>query len=302
MSSSLVRQPNLDALALFVSVSQEGSVGGAARRWQISQSAASQKLTTLEKDLGVTLLDRRPSGSALTAAGQVVLEWADPLVRAGSQFQGNVAALANDHPVQMSVAASLTVAEYLMPLWLRTLRERLPEVAVSLLPGNSAAVTELVRSGKVELGFIEGPLAPPGLRSVQVRSDELLLVVAPTHPWATRKHGVDVAELVTGELILREPASGTRQVLETALEQQGIHLRPAMELGSTTALKTAVAEGIGASVLSRLSVQREVDDGVLVAIALPGVDLTRSIRAIWLGSKRPVGSAGALLAISRRAG
>jgi DNA-binding transcriptional LysR family regulator len=298
MPSTSVRQPNLDALALFVSVSEEGSVGAAARVWQVSQSAASQKLKALEKDLGVILLDRRTSGSVLTAAGQVVLEWASPLVQAGSRFQGNVKTLAEGLPDRLTVAASLTVAEYLMPMWLTGLRQRLPGVEVSLMPGNSEAVTALVRSRSVELGFIEGPVPPSGLRHRHVKGDELVLVVAPKHRWAARVDGVSASELASGELVLREHGSGTREVLDLALEAHGLHVRPAMQLGSTTAIKSAVGSGFGASVLSKLSVQWELDQGYLVAVPTPELDLTRSIRAIWSGSRRPVGASGALLAIS----
>ena len=298
MPRASVRQPNLDALALFISVSEEGSVGAAARQWEVSQSAASQRLKALEKDLGVVLLDRRTSGSVLTPAGQVVLEWASPLVQAGARFQGNVTTLAEGLPDRLTVAASLTVAEYLMPGWLTALRERLPGVEVSLIPGNSEAVAALVRARTVELGFIEGPVAPPGVRYRQVTDDELVVVVAPTHRWATKRDAVGASELAASELVLREPGSGTREVLDVALEAHGLLARPAMQLGSTTAIKTAVGAGFGASVLSRLSVQSELDHGALVAVPTPELNLSRSIRAIWPGPRRPLGSSGALLAIS----
>lgn len=298
MPRASVRQPNLDALSLFVSVSEEGSVGAAARRWGVSQSAASQRLKALERDLGVILLHRRTSGSVLTAAGEVILEWASPLVQAGAIFQGHVTTLSEGLPDRLTIGASLTVAEYLMPGWLTALRQRLPRVDVSLIPANSEAITALVRSRAVGLGFIEGPVPPTGVRCRDVRSDELVLIVAPSHRWATRQKAVGAAELVASELVLREPGSGTREVLDLSLDAHGLKVRPAMQLGSTTAIKAAVGAGFGASVLSRLSVQGELDRGTLVAVPTPDLDLARSIRAIWPSSRRPVGASGALLAIS----
>ena len=298
MPATSARQPNLEALSLFVSVSETGSVGAAARQLKVSQSAASQRLTTLEKDLGVVLLERRTSGSVLTPAGQVVLEWASPLVQAGKWFQRNVTTLAEGRSDSVKVAASLTVAEYLMPRWLTALRGRLPSVGVSLMPGNSETVTALVRSRAVELGFIEGSAAPTGVRSTHVVGDELVLVVAPTHRWARRSDPLGANEVTAGELVLREPGSGTREVLDVALEAHGLHAEPAMELGSTTTIKTAVGAGFGASVLSRLSVEWELAQGSLVAVPTPELNLTRSIRAIWPGPRRPIGAGGALLSIS----
>jgi molybdate transport repressor ModE-like protein len=293
--------PDLDSLSLLLAVEETGSVGAAARRFSISQPAASARLRNLEQQLRVVLLERRTTGSTLTAGGRVVVEWARPLVRAGAEFGRNVDALVGDRDDRLRVAASLTVADYLMPAWLIALHSALPDVSVSLQPGNSEKVTELVLAGDAELGFVEGPHAPNEVRSWTVGHDELVLVVGPSHPWARRSEPIGAAELATGSLVLREPASGTRQVLDLALLAHGLRVRPAMELGSTTAIKHALTGGQNASLLSRLSVTDDLASGTLVSLATPGLDLTRVFRAIWLGAKVPSGAAGALLAISLRA-
>lgn len=293
--------PDLRALALFLAIVEGGSVGAAARALGISQSAASQRLRALERELGVTLVDRGPAGSTLTASGAVIAEWATRLVASGGDFRRNVAALAEKNRTQLRVAASLTVADYLLPGWLIALHSTLPDVSVSLQPANSEAVTAIVRDGGAALGFIEGPAAPSGVRSRILGRDHLVVLAAPTHPLAVAARPVGARELIDASLVLREPASGTRQVLDAALRHHGLTANPSMELGSTTSIKQALARGTDVSVLSVLSVKDDIESGRLVVIQTPELDLSRVIRAIWKGVRAPAGPAGALLALSVRA-
>jgi DNA-binding transcriptional LysR family regulator len=298
MARSGAGVPDLGALALFLAVIDAGSVGGAARRLGISQSAASQRMRMLERELGVTLLERGHAGSVVTTAGSVIAEWATRLVATGEDFQRNVGALAGQHRNELQVAASLTVADYLLPAWLVALHARLPDVSVSLRPANSEAVAASVLDGSAALGFIEGPSAPPGVHARALARDELVALAAPAHPLALAARPVSPTQLVDASLVLREPASGTRQVLDRALAQRGLTARPVMELGSTTAIKQALARGTDVSVLSVLSVKDDIESGRLVVLETPELDLSRVIRAIWKGASAPSGAAGALLALS----
>lgn len=298
MARNGARVPDLGALALFLTVVDTGSVGGAARRLGISQSAASQRMRMLERELGVTLLDRGPAGSTLTTSGSVIAEWATRLVASGEDFHRNVGALAGQQRNELQVAASLTVADYLLPAWLIALHARLPEVSVSLRPANSEAVAAWVLDGSAALGFIEGPSSPPGVRARVLGRDKLVALAAPSHPLARAGRPIRPKQLVDASLVLRERASGTRQVLDRALQQRGLVARPVMELGSTTAIKQALARGTDVSVLSVLSVKDDIESGRLVMLGTPELDLSRVIRAIWKGTSAPTGPAGALLALS----
>lgn len=291
------RLPDLDALALFIAVGETGSVGAAARRFGISQPAASQRLSALERQFDVVLLDRRTSGSTLTAAGRVVVGWAGELVDAGVDFTQHVRTLAKTRDSRLRIAASLTVADYLMPTWLMKLNDVLPDVSVSLQPANSSRVIDLVSAGTVELGFVEGPGPPREVRSFVVGHDDLVVVVAPEHPWARRKTPVTAARLAKAPVVLREPESGTRQVLDRALELHELTIKPSMELGSTTSIKEAISAGHAASVLGRLSVEAELTAGTLVEVPLTDLELSRDVRAIWKNGRTPSGPAGTLLAV-----
>ena len=273
--------PDLVSLDLLRSVADQGSIRRAAAVHGISQPAASTRLRSLEAVVGLDLLDRSSGRAQLTPSGRAVVEWASRVVESMEGLIEGAAALRSEATGQLHVAASMTVAEYLMPPWLMRLRASDRDLRVSLAMGNSEQVIELVREGRAELGFVEGLAGLTGLRSQVVHDDELLVVVAPPHPWAARSRPVPAAELAATPLVLREPGSGTRDVLETALRRVGLAVRPVVELGSTTAIKGAVASGLGPAVLSRLAVRTEVEDGRLVVVPVDGVDLSRSLRVVW---------------------
>src|SRR5690349_8513878 len=210
------RVPDLGALELLLAVARHGSLGRAARDVGITQPAASSRIRSMERQLGVALVDRSPRGSRLTDAGALVTDWARRIVEAAQAFDAGAQALRDRRDSRLRVAASMTIAEYLLPGWLLALRAGRPDTAVSLLAGNSAAVAERVLAGEADLGFVEGLTMPAGLDSAVIAHDHLIVVVAPGHPWARRRRPLPAAELASTPLILREKGSGTRQVLDTA--------------------------------------------------------------------------------------
>jgi DNA-binding transcriptional LysR family regulator len=177
----------------------------------------------------------------------------------------------------------LTIAEELLPRWLTRFQRAHPDTAVELEVDNSAHVIELVRRGKAELGFIECADVPSGLRWREVARDELVVVVEPSHPWAKRRTPLSPLLLASEPLVMREPGSGTREVFETALERAaGVRpSAPVLELGSTSAIRTAVMGHAGPAVLSRLAVESDVLLGRLVIVPTEHVNFTRRLRAIW---------------------
>ncbi|MDX2540859.1 LysR family transcriptional regulator [Streptomyces sp. WI04-05B] len=296
-SSGVARRvPDLGAMELLLAVARLGSLGRAAQELGITQPAASSRIRSMERQLGVALVDRSPRGSRLTDAGVLVTDWARRVVEAAEAFDAGAQALRARRDSRLRVAASMTIAEYLLPGWLLSLRVRLPETAVSLLAGNSAAVAERVLSDEADIGFVEGTGVPSGLDSVVVAKDRLIVVTAPGHPWARRRKPVGAAELAATPLILREEGSGTRQVLNTAL---GGLARPLIELSSTTAVKASAVGGAGPAVLSELAVGEELATRRLVCVPLDGVRLDRELRAVWPTGHRPVGPARELLGLTR---
>lgn len=277
--------PDLVSLDLLRSVGEFGSIRQAALAHSVSQPAASMRLKSLEKALGLTLLDRGNGHARLTPAGVAVVEWSTQILEGVSELLVGAQALRQEGQSNLRLAASMTVAEYLVPIWLSKLRSAGSDISVSLQMGNTEQVTEIIRSQRADLGFVEGLTVPNELHNRVVASDDLVVVVAPSHPWAHRKKTVTAAELARTPLVLREIGSGTREVFDKALEAQGFAALPMVELGSNTAIKAMISSGAGPGVLSRVVSRAEVDSGRLVVVNLRGIALDRTIRAIWTKSK-----------------
>ena len=296
------RVSDLVPFDLLLSVARLGSLGLAATEHGISQPAASTRIRRLERQLGISLIERSPRGSRLTPDGRLVAEWAQAATDAAAALDAGIASLRERSDAVLRVTASMTVAEYLLPGWLTALRARDPKTTVNLTAGNSAEVAAAVLNGDADLGFVEGPDLPSGLASHHVGSDLLTVVVPPAHRWARRRSGITAAELAATPLVARERGSGTRGYLEEALHAQaGLErVPPVAELSSTTAIKSAVAAGIGPAVLSSLAVAPEITAGTLRAVRVSGLDLTRRLLAVWAVGRQLTGPAADLRAIAAR--
>lgn len=289
--------PPLSALDVFVSVVRLGSVSRAAAAHGISQPTASARIQNLERQLGIRLLNRGTGGSTPTQGGYLVAEWSSTILENSNHLMAGLEALRTQASDKLRLAASLTIAEYLLPGWLAHFHSRHPNASAALEVTNSSRVIESVENGHVDLGFIESPGSAHGLDSIQVGSDELVLVVSSTHPLAKRKNPLPCSDLKKINLILRETGSGTRESLETALGEYGSTIsQPLLELGSNSAIKAAVLDGAGAAVLSKLAVETEIKDGRLAMVKLNGPILKRHLRAIWLANTPLPELASSLLA------
>jgi molybdate transport repressor ModE-like protein len=284
--------PELRALELLVVVARTGSLSAAAGELGITQQAASSRIRTAEALIGAPLLSRTKRGSALTQTGELVVQWASRVLDAAEQLDAGITAMRRDRRAHLSVAASLTIAEYLLPAWLVAFRAHqetlgVPRTEFTMTAANSERVAALVASEEVALGFVEGPEAPRGLRHRLIGVDELVVVVGPTHPWAQRSsRRVAAATLAATPLVTREAGSGTRTVLERALHDLPI-APPALELASTAAVRSAVAAGAGPAALSEHAVHEDVATGRLVPITVAGLDLSRRLHAVWTGGAHP---------------
>lgn len=279
--------PDLIALELLDSIAELGSLGRAAARHGMSQPAVSQRMTQLERALGVQLLQRSRTGTTLTPAGDRVAVLARRVLSEVQALTAGVAALVAEQGSHLRVAASLTIAEHLLPGWLSALREESPDVILAVEVTNSSQVLARVRDGSVDVGFVEGDqVRLEGMKTVAVRSDHLVVVVDPRHPWARRATVIGGAELAAADLIVREHGSGTRQVLDHALSSWG-GADSCLELGSTASILAAARRGQGPAVLSALAVAEDVGARRLVVVRTEGIDLSRALRVVW-ASGRPL--------------
>ncbi|WP_245178607.1 LysR family transcriptional regulator [Streptomyces montanisoli] len=287
--------PDLIDLQMLASVARTGSLRLAAAELGVSQQALSQRVRAMEGRVGISLLSRGPRGSQLTAGGRLVEQWASRVLDAAAELDAGITSLRSDRAGHIKVAASLTVASHLLPRWMVALRDQQrltgsPATNVELEASNSVAVAESVERGTADVGFVEGPRAPLGLRSRTVARDELLVVVDPAHPWARRRSPVTAAELAATPLVMREEGSGTREALAAALTAAAPgtpQAEPVLELAGTASVKSAIAAGAGPGALSSLAVADDITLGRLHAVPVRGVGLVRDLRAVWAGGPQP---------------
>ena len=281
--------PDVTSLDLLLSVAELGSVGKAAAAHGISQPAASARLDRLERQVRLVLLTRTPTGSALTPAGAVFAAWAREVVAAVQTLDDNVAALQHTRSARLRIAASLTVAEYLLPAWLVLLRRGHPDLDVTAVVANSHDVCDGVRAGSADVGFVEMPTVPADFHTARVGLDRLVLVAAPSYPAAARTRGATApSDLLDQPLLLRERGSGTRETFLQALAQalgrdDDPPLRHAVELGSTATILATARAGGGIGVISARAARADLDTGSLAEVRVPGLVAERPLTALWLG-------------------
>ncbi|MBM9468312.1 LysR family transcriptional regulator [Nakamurella leprariae] len=303
------RVPDLADLQLLLAVQRAGSLGAAGVALGISQQAASARIRALERRVGFPVLVRTRRGSRLTDAGGLLAQWADAVIRAATELDTGITSLRGERDAHLRVAASLTVAEHLMPRWLLALRDDQlalghAPTSIELAAVNSETVVRRVRDAEVDLGFIESAQPPVDLPARVVAIDELVLVVPPGHRWAGGS--IPPARLAATALISREAGSGTREALDTALapfRDPDHPVAPALEASSTAGVRAAIVAGTAPGVLSVLAVADDLALGRLVRVPVTGLDLHRRLHAVWRsGAHPPAGPARDLVALAARLG
>jgi DNA-binding transcriptional LysR family regulator len=273
----------LPYLETFAQAAELGSFTAAARAIGLTQAAVSQRVRALERTLNVSLFRRESGRVFLTEAGQRLCSYAQQIQslheEARQQITGRKAVLRSE----LTLAASSIPGEHLLPAVLSAFRRRHPDVRIRASVTDSSAVLAAVEHGQAHLGLVGMKTDNPDLEFRKFACDALVLVVPRRHPWQRRRQ-VTLMDLCRQPLVLREPGSGSRWCLEQALSRAGVspaELRVALELGSNEAIKEAVLRGVGAAVLSRHTIRKEVRAGQLHTLKVAGLCLKRDIYVVW---------------------
>lgn len=290
---------NLNQLRVFKAVADAASITSAARALRISQPAVSKQLAELEQSLGTPLVDRLSRGIRLTAAGELLAVHARQIFQTELAAEAELAGLLGLEGGSLSVGASTTIGSYLVPRVLGEFHTEHPKVAVRLVIGNTQAITEAVTQRSIDVGLTEGLLPGESLDEEVLTHDDMVLITSTQHPLAQQRRA-SLADLRSFPLICREEGSGTREVIEAALSRLGIHVDPAMSLGSTEAVKNAVLHGFGVAMVSRLTVELEVQTKRLCALPVDGLHIRRALHLLTLRGKHPSPAAAKFLGLLRQ--
>lgn len=280
---------------VFRAVAEQASFRRAAEQLHLSQPSVSQHVRQLEEELGVKLLERGASGVEITPAGEVVLGFARKASRLSHDAMAALATLEGKPGGDLKLAASTTVAQYVLPAILGRFSRENPRVRLNLRSGNTERVVSWIATGEAELGIIEGPADRKEIFTERFLEDRLVLVVAREHPWS-KSQLVDLETLAAAPMLMREQGSGTRRVLERALKKAGLRLgqlRIAMELDSTEAIVAGVEAGLGVGFVSEWAIRKELRLGTLAVANVAGLDVRRWFSFVRMHGPAPAGAAGA---------
>ncbi len=258
----------LDQLRIFIAVAEREHLTKAAAALHLTPSAVSSAIRVLEDRYGAALFHRVGRRIELTEAGRIFLDEARATVTRAQAAELVLSELGGLRRGTLTVQASQTIASYWLPARVVRFHGAHPGIDLKLSVGNTETVTRAVIDGTAELGLVEGEIDAPVLSAVTVAHDQVIVVVAPDHPWAGRQ-ALPADEILTMPWVLREPGSGTRSAFETALRQTGMDpaaLAIALELPSNEAVRSAVELGGGATVVSELVVAAYLAAGRLVHV------------------------------------
>jgi DNA-binding transcriptional LysR family regulator len=281
---------NLHHVRIFAAIVEHGGFTRAAQALRLSQPAVSKSLSELERQLHVTLLDRSGKSVALTEPGRALYARAGELFGVERAAERELRELRGLKRGVLRVAASTTIATYLLPPYLGRFRTRHPNVRIQTTSANTRAVLRALLEFRVDVALVEGPVEHARVQVVPWRDDELVVIAPPDHPMLSAGP-VDVHRLGDEQFLVREPGSGTRVVAERALAARGVRLSRTMRVGGTEAIKQAVAAGLGLGIVSRAAATDQLALGRIVVLGVRDLELRRTLAQIKLRD-RPTTIAG----------
>jgi DNA-binding transcriptional LysR family regulator len=280
-------------LKVFRAVARYLNFRRAAEELCLTQPAVTLQIKALEQDLGVQLFDRSGAHITLTPAGAMLLKYAAKIEKLEAATLAALAPFSEGQRGELRIGASLTIAQYILPHLLGAFQQQHPQVRPIVTTCNTEQVLEALVAHQVSVGFIEGPTMRRDVRTEVFLEDEIVLMVPPAHEWSERGF-IDPEELMQERLLMRERGSGTRRVVEMALQKRGVkvkHLHLGMEFDSTEGITTAVEAGLGIGFASLWAISKELQVGSLRVVPIRGVQIKRPLSVAHPLGQEPQGIA-----------
>jgi DNA-binding transcriptional LysR family regulator len=257
-------------LQVFHTVARLLSFTKAAETLHMTQPAVTFQVRQLEEYFNTRLFDRTHNRISLTDAGARVYTYSDKIFELYGEMENAVREMTGEISGSLTIGASTTIAEYMLPALLGDFRAKYPDVSIHLKVANTDGIVSMVENNTIDLGVVEAPVSNKNLVVDECRRDNLVAIVPPGHPIGKQKK-VTLDELLEYPFICREEGSGTREVIAEHLARYSkcdTCMDVAMELGSPEAVKGAVEAGMGISVVSNATIQKELRLGTLLSIDL----------------------------------
>ncbi|MBO1001843.1 LysR family transcriptional regulator [Pseudogracilibacillus auburnensis] len=272
---------NIESLRMFCRVVEEGSVTKAAKLGFVSQPAVTRQIRNLENSYGVALFEREDGKLKKTEAGQILYSYAKEILclykasfESIQEHQGMV-------QQTLHIGASPTIGEYLLPSLIGQFKRSHSLGKFTISIGNTPRILEELEENKIDIALVESAFQHQNFQKKEFANDRLIIVAAFHHPWSEDEE-IDLFQLAEEKMLWRESESGTRLLVESALEQYGVleQMEDTMELGSVQAIKSAVEANLGISILPELTVQKELTYKTLKELHVKNFELTRDFYVV----------------------
>jgi DNA-binding transcriptional LysR family regulator len=256
-------------LKIFHTVARLLNFTKAAEELHMTQPAVTFQIRQLEEQFNTRLFDRTHNKVTLTDVGDQVFHYADRILKMYDDMTRSITDMTGDVSGGVSLGASTTIAEYMLPLLIGEFKVKHPDVRISLKESNTEGIVSMVENNVIDLGIVEGYVSNKNLVVEECKKDQLVVVVPNDHPLASESE-IHVKELVAHPFISREHGSGTQEVIAKYIEEYGDHdlLDVRFELSSPEAIKGAVEAGMGISIVSSATILKELKLKTLTAINL----------------------------------
>lgn len=284
-------------LKVFRAVSEHLNFRKAAEQLFLSQPAITLQIKALENELGVRLFDRSANRVTLTPQGSTLFAYAKRLALLASEAERKLESEDGQFSGELALAVSTTIAQYVLPRLIGAFVSEHPRVQLSLTSGNTEEVVQQLLAEKVGIGLIEGPARQRGIHVEPFMRDELVLIAPATSDASLSSP----QQLLSCNLLMREQGSGSRHVVETALEKAGLKVkafRSVMDLDSTEAIKSAVEAGLGIGFVSQWAISKELELGTLKTAQIRGLQMSRHFSLVTRTGPEQQGAAGAFRAFA----
>ena len=276
-------------LKVFCIVAETKSFSRASEIIRLTQPAVSLQIQALEEMYGTKLFNRSGCVITLTQSGEMLYKYAKEISTLYSAAEKEIGGVTGLVKGIISVGASSTIGNYVLPSVIADFKRKFPKVGVHLHVGNSKNVVDFINGGSVDVGLVEGDVNKQKLIVEKLIADEMVFIMSPYHSLA-KKSSISIMELSKEALIFREEGSGTRQAIEKYLAKHGMsqqNLKISLIMGSTESIKTAVEEGLGTSILSKWAARKEVRYGSLKTAVFKEDKFVRDFSVVFKKSKEP---------------
>ncbi|NIS62045.1 MAG: LysR family transcriptional regulator [Proteobacteria bacterium] len=267
-------------LRIFFTVAKTKSFTMAARELFLTQPAVTIQIQKLEADYETKLFDRVGKKIFLTESGKILYSYAEKILALFAQAEEALIDVKELKTGKLSIGASATVGSYYLPKIFEVFGKKYPGIKIEMNLSNSYIVVEDVLALKNDLGFVSRLHHLERLVVIPFLEEELVLIVPPDHPLG-HKENVVLEDLSGQPFILREMGSATRDLIEDGVAKKGVSMKVVMDLASNEAIKKAVEDGLGVSIISKYVVQKEVDQGLLRMITFANGSIMRKFFIIY---------------------